>query len=42
MMKVMLISFVAIAVIGVAAQYVLGNIGYSSQDRMSGQDVRLD
>lgn len=41
-MKVMLWAFVAMAVIGVGSHYVLGNIGFSSEERMSGADVRLD
>ena len=41
-MKAMLAGFAATAVIAVAACYILGGLGYSSQDRMSGDAVRLD
>ena len=41
-MKAMLTGFAAIALISVAAYYVLGEIGFSSQARNSGDAVRLD
>ena len=41
-MKAMWAGFVAMAVISVVAWYVLGEMGYSSQARMSGDAVRLD
>ena len=41
-MKAMIYGFVAIAVLAVAADLVLSNIGFSSQDRTSGDATRLD
>jgi len=41
-MKAMLAGFAAIAVIGIAAHFGLAEIGFSSQDRQSGDAVRLD
>lgn len=40
-MKAMLIAFVAIAVIAVGANYILGQAGFSSQERTAGSAVRL-
>jgi hypothetical protein len=42
-MRVMLIAFLAIAVITVAADFALDEIGFSSSERLSaGDSVRLD
>ena len=41
-MKAMLTGFAAMIVIGVGAWYALGEMGFSSADRMSGPAVRLD
>ncbi|MGB3243906.1 MAG: hypothetical protein WBB25_05200 [Sulfitobacter sp.] len=41
-MKAMLLAFVAIAVIAVGSNLILKEAGFSSQDRASGPDVRLD
>ncbi|WP_267895697.1 hypothetical protein [Loktanella sp. Alg231-35] len=41
-MKAMLTAFAAIAVIAVGASIVLGNAGFSSQERAAGASVRLD
>lgn len=41
-MRTMLVAFVAIAVIAVGSNMILGAIGFSSQDRASGSAVRLD
>lgn len=41
-MKTMLVAFVAIALIAVGSNMILGVIGFSSQDRTSGAAVRLD
>ena len=41
-MKAMLIAFVAIAVIAVGSNMILGQAGFSSQDRAAGSAVRLD
>ncbi|MGH1576266.1 hypothetical protein [Planktotalea sp.] len=41
-MKTMLIAFVAIAVIAVGSNMILGAAGFSSQDRTAGSAVRLD
>jgi len=41
-MKSMLAGFVAVAVIGVVAYYGLHEIGFSSQEVYSGENVRLD
>lgn len=38
----MLTAAVAIVVIAVGANLILENIGYSSQDRTAGSNVRLD
>lgn len=40
-MKVMLTAFVAIIIIAAGANYGLKHIGFSSQDRNSGADVRV-
>lgn len=41
-MKTMLLAFVAVGVIAVGANLILGQAGFSSQDRTAGPDVRLD
>ncbi len=41
-MKAMLSAFVAIAVIAVGSNLILQDAGFSSQDRATGQAVRLD
>lgn len=41
-MKPMLIAFAAIAVIAVAANAILGQAGFSSQEQTAGSSVRLD
>ncbi len=41
-MKSMLAGFAAVAVIGVVAYYGLHEIGFSSQEVYSGENVRLD
>ncbi|WP_425050281.1 hypothetical protein [Psychromarinibacter sp. S121] len=41
-MKAMFTGFVAIAVIAVGAHFALENAGFSSQDRNSSSNVRLD
>ncbi|KIN70157.1 hypothetical protein Z946_11 [Sulfitobacter noctilucicola] len=41
-MKAMIIAFVAVAVIAVGANLILGQVGFSSQDRTAGSAVRLD
>jgi len=41
-MKAMLTAAVAIVVIAVGANVILGNIGFSSQERTAGSAVRLD
>jgi hypothetical protein len=41
-MKAMLIAFVAIAVIAIGSNFILGQAGFSSQDRATGSAVRLD
>ena len=41
-MKAMLAAFVAIAVISVGSNFVLKNVGFSSEERTSGAAVRLD
>lgn len=41
-MKAMFIAFAAIAVIAVASNLILGQAGFSSQDRAAGSAVRLD
>lgn len=40
-MKAMYAAFAAIVLISVAAGYGLGNLGYSSGERMAGEAVRL-
>ncbi|SLN40408.1 hypothetical protein PEL8287_01994 [Roseovarius litorisediminis] len=40
-MKAMFTAFVAIAIISVGAYYVLGGMGFTSQDRNAGNAVRL-
>ncbi len=40
-MKAMLAAFAAIAIITTAAYYILGGIGFSSQDMNAGSAVRL-
>ncbi|MEP5728501.1 MAG: hypothetical protein ABJL67_03905 [Sulfitobacter sp.] len=41
-MKAMFVAFVAIAVIAVGSNMILGQAGFSSQDRAVGDAVRLD
>ena len=41
-MKAMLAGFAAMAIISVGAWYALGEMGFSSADIYSGQNVRLD
>ncbi len=41
-MKAMLAGFAAIIVISVGAWFALDEIGFSSAERSSGQNVRLD
>ncbi|WP_281359586.1 hypothetical protein [Roseobacter ponti] len=41
-MKVMLLAFVSLAVIAVAADLILDEIGFSAQERGTGGAVRLD
>lgn len=41
-MRPMLLAFAAMAVITVGAWYALGELGFSSEDRLSGDAVRLD
>lgn len=41
-MKAMLAGFVAVAVIGVVAYFGLHEIGFSSAEVYSGENVRLD
>ncbi len=41
-MKARMTAFVAIAVIAVGANFILGNAGFSSQERSAGPSVRLD
>ncbi|MDO6482637.1 hypothetical protein Q4525_04940 [Shimia thalassica] len=41
-MQAMLAGFAAIIIIAIGANLVLDQIGFSSQDRYSGADVRLD
>lgn len=41
-MKAMLSAFVAIAVIAVGSNLILGEMGFSSEDRATGNSVRLD
>lgn len=41
-MKAMLTGFIAIAVLAVAAHFVLERAGFSSQEVHSGDAVRLD
>ena len=41
-MRVMLLAFVTIAVIGVGSYFGLKEIGFSSEDRQVSQSVRID
>lgn len=41
-MKAMLLAFVALVAISVGSNQILMQIGFSSQDRTAGADVRLD
>lgn len=41
-MKVMFIAFAAIAVIAVGSNFLLGQAGFSAQERATGPAVRLD
>ncbi|MGR3660268.1 MAG: hypothetical protein ACU0CA_03640 [Paracoccaceae bacterium] len=40
-MKPMLLAFITIVVIAVASNQLLQRVGFSSQDRNAGADVRL-
>ena len=41
-MRVMLLAFIAIAVISVGAYYALQNAGFSASEQLSSENVRLD
>ena len=41
-MKAMIIAFIAVAAIAVAADVALDRIGFSAEDRTAGSAVRLD
>jgi hypothetical protein len=41
-MKAMLAAFVAIVVIAVGSNLILGQVGFSSMDRAASSSVRLD
>ncbi len=41
-MRVMLISFAAVAAISVGAYFALQAAGFSAQEQLAGQAVRLD
>jgi sensor domain CHASE-containing protein len=41
-MKAMLLAFAAMAVISVGASYTLHEMGFSAQERTSGEAVRID
>lgn len=41
-MRTMLLAFVAIGAIAFGANTILGGIGYTEQQRSSGNSVRLD
>lgn len=41
-MRTMLTAFAAIAVIAVGSNLILAQMGFSSQDRATGNSVRLD
>ncbi len=41
-MRVMLISFAAVAVISAGAYFALQSAGFSSSEQMAGQAARLD
>ena len=41
-MKAMLTGFAAIALIAIGASFALGGLGFSSQDRATGDAVRID
>ncbi|MGI9390860.1 MAG: hypothetical protein ACR2O1_12445 [Boseongicola sp.] len=41
-MKPMISAFAAIFLIGVAAYFILGGFGFSSEERAAGDAVRLD
>ena len=41
-MRAMFMAFIAIAVIGVGAYYALQNAGFSSDERQSGDAVRIN
>ncbi|MBU3260358.1 hypothetical protein KPG71_10070 [Roseovarius sp. PS-C2] len=40
-MKAMYTAFAATVVISIAGYYILGEIGFSSQDRLAGESVRV-
>lgn len=41
-MKVMLSAFAAMAIIAVGSNVILGNVGFSAEERTAGSAVRLD
>ncbi len=41
-MKAMLTAFAATAVIAIGADFILDQVGFSSQERTTGSAVRLD
>jgi hypothetical protein len=41
-MREIILAFAAMAVIAVGADYLLGEMGFSSQDQTTGGSVRLD
>lgn len=41
-MKVMLSAFAAIAIIAFGSNVILGNVGFSAEERTSSASVRLD
>jgi hypothetical protein len=41
-MKIMLLAFLATAIIAVGSSFVLKQVGFSSQDRTVSPSVRLD
>ncbi|MFU1477976.1 hypothetical protein ACM25N_09810 [Roseovarius sp. C7] len=41
-MKAILTGFIAIALISVGAYYALNGVGYSSQEKFSGDNVRVE
>ncbi len=41
-MKAMLTGFAAVVIVAAGAYYALGQMGFSSQEKYSSQNVRLD